>query len=215
MTTAFKRNIKAGIYVVVDPSMAEPVLLAKIERCVQEEIAALQVWDNFLPGQNIKLLHRICELCHAQNIPVIINNRWQLLEDIPLDGVHFDEAPGNYQLIKEIAKRPFISGVTCNNDLSVVYWANEQQLDYISFCSVFPSRTSNSCELVHFNTIREAKKISSLPVFLAGGINPGNMHELDGLDYTGIAVVSGIMNTNRPDESIKEYREKLKIKHEN
>ena len=213
MTTAFKRNIKPGIYVVVDPSLAEPVLLDRIGRCAQEEIAALQVWDNFLPGQNIhKLLHKICELCHAKDIPVLINNKWQLLEDIPLDGVHFDQIPEKYQLIKEVIKRPFISGVTCNNDFSVVYWANEQQLDYISFCSVFPSRTSNSCGLVHFNTIREAKKISSLPVFLAGGINPGNMHELDGLDYTGIAVISGIMNTNRPDESIKEYREKLKNK---
>ncbi|MFC0772105.1 thiamine phosphate synthase [Terrimonas alba] len=211
MTTAFKKHIKPGIYVVVDPSIAETALLDKIERCAQEEIAALQVWDNFLPGQNIhKLLHKICELCYARDIPVIINNRWQLLEDIPLDGVHFDQIPGNYQLIKEIVKRSFISGVTCNNDLSVVHWANEQQLDYLSFCSMFPSRTSNSCELVHFNTIREAKKISSLPVFLAGGINPGNMDKLDGLDYAGIAVVSGIMNTNRPDESIKEYREKLK-----
>ncbi|WP_276500219.1 thiamine phosphate synthase [Terrimonas pollutisoli] len=213
MITTFKRNIKPGIYVVVDPSMAEAVLLDRIERCAQEEIVALQVWDNFLPGQNIyKLLQRICELCHARDIPVIINNRWQLLENIPLDGVHFDKVPGNYQLIKEVIKRPFISGVTCNNELSVVHWANEQQLDYLSFCSMFPSSTSNSCELVHFDTIREAKKISSLPVFLTGGIRPGNMHELDGLGYTGIAVVSGIMNTNKPDESIKEYREKLKNK---
>lgn len=211
MKTVIKRPIKPGIYLVVDPAMEEPVLLDKIELCVQEEIAALQVWDNFLPHQKVaELIHKICGLCHAKDIPVIINNRWELLADPSVDGVHFDQVPANYEFIKQSIRRPFISGITCNNDLSVVHWANEQQLDYISFCSIFPSNTSNSCELVHFNTIRDAKKISSLPVFLAGGIRPGNMDELDGLDYTGIAVVSGIMNTERPDESIKEYREKLK-----
>lgn len=213
MKTVTKRHIKPGIYLVVDPSMEEPVLLHKIELCVQEQITALQVWDNFLPGQNITaLIQKICQLCHKKEIPVLINNKWELLTSSSLDGVHFDEVPSNYKLIKESLQRPFISGITCNNNLSVVHWANEQQLDYISFCSIFPSGTSNSCELVDFNTIHEAKRISSLPVFLAGGIRPGNMDQLDALDYTGIAVVSGIMNTNRPDESIKEYREKLKNK---
>lgn len=211
MKTIVKRPIKPGIYLVVDPSMPGPVLFDKIKLCAQEEIAALQVWDNFLPHQKVaELIHKICRLCHAKDIPVIINNRWELLANSLLDGVHFDQVPGNYEFIKQSIKRPFISGITCNNDLSVVHWATEQQLDYISFCSIFPSNTSNSCELVHFNTIREAKKISSLPVFLAGGIKPGNMNALHELDYMGIAVVSGIMNSERPDESIKEYREKLK-----
>ncbi len=192
--------------------MEESVLLNKIKLCLKEELTALQIWDNFSAGQNIiKLVKDICKLAHAKNIPVLINNKWEFLKDSKLDGVHFDHIPENYKAIKEIIKRPFISGLTCNNDLSFVHWANLHQIDYISFCSVFPSDTSNSCELVNFEIIRESRKISSLPIFLAGGIKPENLNQLNELEYTGIAVIAGIMNSNKPDESIKKYRKKLKI----
>jgi thiamine-phosphate pyrophosphorylase len=103
-------------------------------------------------------------------------------------------------------------GLTCNNDLTFVDWASKNKLDYISFCSIFPSSTVNSCELVSFNTINQAAKRYSLPIFLAGGIKPENLDKLKELDYAGIAVISGIMSSDRPDESIKKYREKLNNK---
>jgi thiamine-phosphate pyrophosphorylase len=193
--------------------MEESLLLHRIEMALKEELAALQIWDHFREEQNvIQLVEKICLLCHAKNIPVLVNNKWELLKNTSLDGVHFDQIPENFEVIKQEVKRSFISGLTCNNDLSYVLWANENQLDYISFCSIFPSTTANSCELVNFDTIREARKISALPIFLAGGIKPGNIKELNGLDYTGIAVVSGIMSSDKPDEAIRTYYENLNIR---
>lgn len=217
MNTTSRKKITPGIYLVVDPSMEESVLLNKIGLCLEEEIAALQVWDNFYAGQNInELVQKICSLCHAKHVPVLINNRWELLNNSLLDGVHFDRIPENYLQIKETINKSFLTGLTCNNDLSHVRWATANQLDYISFCSIFPSTTSNSCELVNFNTIHEAAKISSLPIFLAGGIKPENIEKLKELEYAGIAVISGIMNSDKPGEAIKVYSEKLKTnKNEN
>ena len=88
-------------------------------------------------------------------------------------------------------------------------WADDHALDYISFCSMFPSSTANSCELVSFETVRQARLITSLPIFLAGGIRPGNIEALKELDYSGIAVVSGVMSANNPAEAINLYHEKL------
>ena len=213
MNTVNKRKINPGIYLVIDPSMDELQLLHKLSICLKEKLAAVQIWDNFKVGQNISsLLKKVCDLCHAKNVPVLINNRWELLNDILLDGVHFDEIPENFRAIKEGINRPFISGLTCNNDLAVVDWASKNKLDYISFCSIFPSSTANSCELVDFNTIHHAAKLYSLPIFLAGGIKPENMDSLDEIDYSAIAVISGIMSSHKPDESIKKYQEKLNIK---
>jgi thiamine-phosphate pyrophosphorylase len=210
-----KRKINSGIYLVIDPSMDELLLLNKLNLCLKEKLAAVQIWDNFKSGQNIRgLIRKICDLCRAKNVPVLINNRWELLNDSLLYGVHFDEIPENYTAMKESINKPFLCGLTCTNDLTVVDWASENKLDYISFCSIFPSSTANSCELVDFNTIHQAAKLYSLPIFLAGGIKPENMSSLDELDYTGIAVVSGIMGSDRPDKSIKKYLEKLNIKQE-
>ena len=205
-----KRSIQNGIYLVVDPSVNRKILLAKLEEVVQEKIVAVQLLDNFNDDKAIKLLiNDIISLCHPHDIPVLINNRWQLVFDTNLDGIHFDNVPANFGKIKNELNRNIITGITCSNDLSIVQWADENKFDYISFCSMFPSSTANSCDLVRFDTIKEARKITSIPVFLAGGIKPENISRLDELGYSGIAVVSGIMNAEKPAEALKMYHEKI------
>jgi thiamine-phosphate pyrophosphorylase len=205
-----ERKIYPGVYVVIDPGMEEAVIIRKLGTIIKEKITAVQLWDNFSDRiSSLKLIKRITRLCHTKSIPVLINNRWEWLPETELDGVHFDRIPEDIEKIRNTVKRDFIAGLTCNNDLSLVRWADENSIDYISFCSVFPSATSNSCELVKFETIREARKIISIPVFLAGGIKPGNMHELKSLSFDGVAVISGIMNSDEPGTSVRSYIEKL------
>lgn len=207
-----KKQINPGVYLVIDPSLDKTILLHKLNIILQEQIAAVQLWDNFLPGQNnLELVQSITAICHQKNVPVLINNKWEWINETDLDGVHFDSIPGNFEHIKKTISKPFFTGLTCNNDLSLLHWANNHQLDYISFCSIFPSTTSNSCELVKFETIREAKTLTTMPIFLAGGIKPGNMAALNELSFDGVAVVSGIMSSDKPNESIKEYLKQLII----
>lgn len=199
-----------GIYLVIDPSMDEKALLDKLDRVLNERISAIQIWENFRKNQPIKrLIREICDRCLAKRVPVFINNKWEYLMDMALSGVHFDHIPNDFEGIKAKVNKPFLCGLTCNNDLSPVRWAATHQLDYISFCSMFPSTTANSCELVNFDTVREAKQIFPNPIFLAGGIKPENIKKLVGIDYHGIAVVSGIMNAENPIESIHQYDQQL------
>lgn len=205
-----KRKIQGGIYLIIDPSVNQDRLLKTLKEIVSEKIAAVQIWDHFLPNtERLTLIEQVLRLCHLQNIPVLINNRWELLKTMNLDGVHFDAAPDDIVQLKQELGREVIIGITCNNDLSLVKWADEKELDYISFCSMFPSSTANSCELVTFDTIRNAKEMTSIPIFLAGGISPENLHSLSGLKYSGIAVVSGIMNAADPLAELKKYQKKI------
>lgn len=207
-----RNKLKKGIYLVVDPSMEESILLDKIEQVLLEKIVALQIWDNFKPGENIpRLLEKICKLCHSKDIPVFINNRWEFLTETSLDGIHFDEIPEDILSIRSRAGKPFLCGLTCNNDLSCADWAENNNFDYISFCSVFPSSTSNSCELVDFETIKKARQHFTLPIFLAGGINLENLEKLNEVEYDGIAVISGIMKTENPGKTTQNYIKKLKL----
>lgn len=206
-----RQTIQSGIYLIIDPSMEKEILFAKLNLIVKEKIATIQVWDNFKKEQNTEeLLLKIYEKASANNIPIIINNRWELLKQIPLDGIHFDEIPENFNDIKKEINRDFIAGITCNNELSIIEYAEKHQFDYISFCSMFPSKTANSCELVDFETVQKAKNIFSGKIFLAGGIDLSNIENLSQLNYHGIAVVSGIMSAENPSETIKIYHQKIK-----
>ncbi len=205
------RKIKGGIYLVIDPSMEAKSLFQKLEKVLHEKIAAVQIWDHWNEhADKESIISRIVTVCHSNETPVLMNNDWQMLREFDLDGVHFDEAPKDFENIKKSLNQYFITGVTCSNDLSVVEWAEAQNLDYISFCSIFPSATSNSCDLVSFDTIRKARQITSLPIFLAGGINPDNMGKLKELDFDGVAVISGIMSQEDPALATKKYSDQLK-----
>ncbi len=205
-----KRSVKKGIYLVVDPSTERSVLLGKLHLVLNEKIAALQIWDNFMPdGDCMSIVCDIAACCRSKNIPVLINNRWDVLKQASLDGIHLDAPVDDIALLRKEMGRPVITGVTCGNDLSVVQWAEENRLDYISFCSLFPSASAGSCELVSVETIQKARQITSLPIFLAGGIQPGNLHLLRGLPYSGIAVISGIMNAGDPAAAVEAYSQRI------
>jgi len=207
------RNIKDGVYLVIDPSMEEDTLLRKVEAALKSPLSVLQIWDNFSEEKNIiPLCEKITKRAHRKNVPVLINNRWKVFNETDLDGIHFDEPPQDLAAVRKNLKRSAIIGVTCNNDLDQIRKAAEAKIDYISFCSIFPSVTSNSCELVDFEVIREARQLFPGPLFLSGGIQPDNIEKLNSLEYNGIAIVSGIMSADHPDQAVHHYLEKMKIR---
>lgn len=201
----------SGVYLVVDPSMKQKVLLEKVEQALDGGVNILQVWNHWPGGMSKpdkeQLITYITEMAADYDVPVLINEEWQFLKTSPLDGVHFDEVPENYDQIKEEIERDFIAGITCSNDLDIVRWADDNEMDYISFCAMFPSPSVGSCEIVKAETVQLAREITSLPLFLSGGITPDKVDDLKGLDFNGIAVISGILKDDNPQQRASDYKE--------
>lgn len=210
------RNIKGGLYLVVDPVLGLQRIVPKIEQAIQGGISVLQVWNNWSDGQNKeKLVEAICTLAHQHDIPVVINEAWEMMLSTSVDGVHFDSIPADLGTIRQRVDRPFICGITCGNDLSRVQWAEENRLTYISFCSLFPSPSAGTCEIVKKETVQQARLLTSLPIFLAGGITLENLEELVDTGMNGIALISAIMKAEDPLLVTQAFKNKLnQIKHE-
>lgn len=207
----YRNKIKCGVYLVVDPSMDEVKLLKTLKKVASTNIAAVQIWDHFKKRTGVEeLVQKICTICQAEDIPVLINNRWEFLKSLPLNGVHFDEIPNDYERFEKEIKRNFIIGLTCGNDIKVVEWASRKKIDYISFCSMFPSPSVGNCEIVDFETVQKAREVFSDKLFLAGGISPENIQKLTPLAYDGVAVISGIMKAENPVEAVKKYQQELR-----
>ena len=205
------KTINKGIYLVIDPDKDKSELINQLLKIKDQKLSAIQIWDNFKPGRTYTdLLSSIKQLFKDSDTPIFINNRIDLMVEFGFDGVHFDEIPIHKKEIEAQINRPFLKGLTLTNDLDALLEESDWQFDYVSFCSIFQSPTSNSCELVDFETIVRCKELKEVSIFLSGGITPDNMEELKGLNYDGIAVVSGIMNAENPLKSLNLYKEKLK-----
>lgn len=202
-----------GIYLVVDPNMEQEKLLNKVEQALEGGVRILQIWNNWPDGMHEadreQLVTYITGMANNYDVPVLINEDWKLLKNTEAQGIHFDSKPDDFDRVREEVARDFIAGITCSNDLDVVRWAAENDFDYISFCAMFPSPSVGSCEIVKPETVRKARKLTDMPLFLSGGITPENINELDGLEFNGVAVISGILKDDTPREKASNYNQAL------
>ena len=203
-----------GLYLVINPAIERNELLRKLNSALEGGIDILQVWNNWPPEitirQKLQLIDDITRLAAPYQVPVLINEDWQLLKKTELHGVHFDHIPANWEEVKSEIGRDKIIGLTAGNDLELIHWADAHKISYLSFCAMFPSASVDSCEIVKPDSVLKARQCTKIPLFLSGGIYPGNLIKLKKLDFQGIAIISGIMNAENPGKSVKDYRKELK-----
>ncbi len=208
------KRILKGVYLVVDPVMERPLMLRKVREALEGGVQVLQVWNNWpesiSEAEKDQLVQSICELAAEYEIPVLINDEWQLLRTTSLAGVHFDALPDDIEQVRSTVDRDIIIGLTCTNNLEAIRRAEQIKADYISFCAMFPSPSAGSCEIVGPDTVLRARRMTDLPLFLSGGITPEKIEqELAGLPFNGVAVISGILKAKDPRRRVQEYRRAL------
>lgn len=200
-------GLKNALYLVVDPMPGLKATLPRIEAALEGGVDVIQLWNNWDPTERVDgFINALSEKARRYHVPVIINERWEWLKTLPLDGIHFEGIPKNFNGIKEAVKRRFLTGITCGNDMETIHWAIRNKLDYISFCSVFPSSTANSCELVRSDIIKQARAMTEMPIYAAGGITCDNISSLLPLGIDGVAVVSGIMSSTDPQKAARQFK---------
>ncbi|WP_168797655.1 thiamine phosphate synthase [Neolewinella litorea] len=197
-----------GVYLVVDPKRDWPELLRQLARALEGGLGLVQVWDHWTEGisrkQQLDFLGEVAARCGEYGVPVLMHEDWALALEAELQGVHFDEIPADLATIRTALGGKII-GVTVGNDPVKIKRAGELGADYISFCAVFPSSSVGSCEIVRPENIRAARTVTDVAIFVSGGIRPGNLSRLAGLDFDGVAVISGILDAADPAAAVNAY----------
>jgi len=197
-----KKELK-GLYLVVDPKMGIEYLESRVRAIVKGGISLIQVWDHWDESQNKEaFVTRLHDL--AGDVPVIINNDIDLTIATKAAGVHFD----GLHLLPEMIDDQLIVGVTLSGRTD---WEslNRSPIDYISFCSMFPSSSTDACDLVDFQAVREAEEKFNGSVFASGGITLENADQIIELGVSGIALISGLLKANDLEKTTLAFVDKL------
>lgn len=216
-------KIKGGLYFVVDITSIDKIGVEKlceiVEKAVKGGVDVIQIWaDESDWKRNFDELcdvsKRIIEISHKYDVPVLVANDVELCSAVGADGVHLDgyEIPKKSAFeIKKVIGEDKIVGVTCGNDIEKIKWAKQNGVDYISFCSIFPSSSVSSCEIVPLDMIKKAKEIlgDDFPVFASGGITIENVDEVLSAGVDGVAVISAIMKADDPEMASSAFKAKI------
>lgn len=221
-------KIKGGLYFVVDISAVEKLGLEKlceiVERAIKGGVDVIQIWADKSKweiefAKLSEATKKLIEIAHKYDVPVLIANDVELCVKFNADGVHLDgyEIPDkSCDEIRKIIGYDKIIGITCGNDIKKIEWAKENKVDYISFCSIFPTSSVDSCEIVPLEMIRKAKEIlgENIPVFASGGITIENVDDVITAGADGVAVISAIMKAENPEKISSEFKRKINLSSE-
>eukprot|EP01080_Neovahlkampfia_damariscottae_P001918 gene1918-1058_t len=216
-----KKFFDTSLYLIADSISTKNIPIQKlVKESVKGGCTMIQLREKTL-NQNhfIDLAKKFKNECDKYNIPLIINDNFEVMKASNADGIHVGQNDETLSMIKKKISPSKIIGITVNSTEQALK-AVEQGADYLGTDSVFESSTKPG-KSMGLQKLKDITNISSVPVVGIGGINKDNISSILHSNVKGIAVSSAILNSNsylKESESLsikinqfKENQLKLKI----
>ena len=159
------------------------------------------------PKKIIYIGKKIKILCKRFNVKLIINDDPFLAKKINADGCHIGQSDSTVIKARKILKNKII-GVTCHNSKKLIKKAIIDGADYIALGAFYSTKTKKVRHRAKIKLVKEAKKITKIPIVAIGGINLSNYKKLLLIKANFLAISSYIWNNKKykPLEAIKKLK---------
>ena len=153
------------------------------------------------PKKIINIGKKIKTLCKRFNVKLIINDNPFLAKKINADGCHVGQSDSTVIKARKILKNKII-GVTCHNSKKLIKKAINDKADYIALGAFYSTKTKKVRHKAKLKLIKEAKKITKIPIVAIGGINLSNYKKLL-LNKSNFLAISSYIWNNKKYKPIK------------
>ena len=183
-----------GLYAVTEPGLiATGDWATRVNAAIAGGAALIQYRDKAdAEPHRLDQLRAIVTLCHAQGVPLIVNDDITLATAVGADGVHLGRDDARLAAARQALGAHAIIGVSCYNDLSRAVVAAEAGADYVAFGRFFPSHTKPHAPRADAEILSLAKRRVNVPVVAIGGITADNGAALIAAGADLLAVIHGV-----------------------
>lgn len=198
-STAEQKTRLHGLYAIADTTVLDAaVLVHAVECAIAGGAAVIQYRDKSRDAQRRRGQARaLAALCHANDVPLIIDDDPVLATEARADGVHLGQGDPGLKKARALLGAEGIIGLSCYNDLDRAVIAQAGGADYVAFGSFFPSPTKPGAVHADPELLRRGKQRLRIPVIAIGGITPENGDSLIAAGADALAVISGVFG--QPD----------------
>lgn len=199
------------LYLVTDRLLAKgrPIEFL-VEQAVKGGVTMVQLREKdcyTLDFFNLAILLK--KLLAPYRVPLIINDRLDVVLASGADGLHIGQQDMPYPIARKLLGNSKIIGLSVES-IEQAKEANKINVDYIGISPVFVTGTKP--ELINplgLNGIREIAVFSKHPMVAIGGINAKNTSEVLQAGATGVAIVSAIASDDDPMKAAIEIRREI------
>lgn len=181
-----------------------------LHHAVVAGLPAIQVRERDLPtGELLPLLQEIQSITTPRAVPLIVNDRVDLMMALNLDGVHLRSNSLPAQPVRELGGSRRLIGVSTHS-AEDVQRANQQGADYVVFGPIFdtPSKRAFGHPL-GLALLTEVCRRSSVPVFAIGGITCERVEAVRRAGAHGVAVIGALLTRDDIGEALREFTDAL------
>jgi thiamine-phosphate pyrophosphorylase len=138
-------------------------------------------------------INELMPLCHAREIPLILNDRVDLSQQMNADGVHVGKEDMSYEAARKLLPDKIV-GVSCYASKDIAMEAAAAGADYVAFGSAFVGGTKAFAPTVPLSVMEDWVEMATTPCVAIGGITAENCAPLvrAGVDF--LAVIGAVWN---------------------
>jgi thiamine-phosphate pyrophosphorylase len=184
--------------------------LRRVEKALIAGVTAFQFREKgssqLTADERLTLAQQFRELTTKYDVPLIIDDDYELAIKVHADGVHVGQKDQRVeQVIAAVGDDMFV-GYSCNTKAQIDHANQLQKIAYLGSGPVFPTGSKDDADpVMGFEKLKELVEYSNFPIVAVGGITPDNAK--DTVDKTGVAGISGIsmiMQSTDVEQTVKD-----------
>lgn len=193
------KNFDTTLYFITDSTgFCEEEFLFRTEEALKGGATMLQLREkDKTTREYILLAEKVHNLTMKYNVPLIIDDRIDVVLAMGAEGVHLGQSDMPIATARKILGDDFIIGATTKT-VPQALEAYEQGADYLGVGAIYPTTTKVKTVLTSTETLDAICKAVPIPVNAIGGLNKNNVQVLEGIGIAGFCVVSAIMKADEP-----------------
>ncbi len=197
----------SGLYVITAAEKrTHEQIVAAIAAAIKGGARVIQYRDKAAdsPQQRFSLARRLRAVCHAVQIPLIINDDIDLAARVGADGVHLGKEDGAIEEARKRLGSEAIIGISCYASPERACRAQTHGATYVAFGRFFPSRSKPHATPADPALLKAVRL--RIPVIAIGGITPENGGELLAAGANLLAVIESVSAVPAPEQAALAFR---------
>lgn len=211
-----ERLAEAKLYGILDTGYVEVVdLLRAAESLLRGGVDVLQLRAKGYDENGVLRLFQdvtpsLVDLCHAHEVPLIINDYPSVAAAVKADGVHIGQDDGSLATARKIVGEDMLVGRSTHS-LEQAAQAVRDGFDYIGFGPLFPTPTKKGRPGIGLDDIKKLDEVidSQFPVFCIGGIVPDNLELVLASGARRVVIVSALLQADDVSQATSLVKNRL------
>jgi thiamine-phosphate pyrophosphorylase len=200
----FDRLAGASLYLV-----CEALAAARLEAALRGGVGIVQLrCKGAADADVIAAGRRFASVCEGFGVPLILNDRPDLVAAVGADGVHLGQDDIGVEQARELLGADRIVGLSTHSPAEIDS-AMAVGVDYVGVGPVHATPTKPGRAAVGTELVRYAAAHAQIPFFAIGGIDRSNLDAVLAAGAERVAVVRALTRASDPEGAARELRAKL------